>query len=492
MARTDELADLLGLLNLITDILRRFAETEPGHIDHAIDDALARIGVFTGVDRSYMFLLSDDGSTVDNTHEWCADGIEPQIDQRQAIPTDTVAIWMPRLRVGEHLYIPSVPDLPPDRWQERQVLEPQHILSLVTVPLLSEGELIGFIGGDSTIRAVGPSATAVLGWSETERLGTNYLDVVHREDHEQVAAALRASVDDLSQSATIPDHRVRHEDGTWRWMLATAVDLRDDPIIDGIILNAHDITSRKQAEAALQHQAKHDPLTGLANRTALLDRLSEALARTARIRAKGHPHATVAVVFLDIDRFNLINDSHGHRAGDQLLVEVGRRLRSTVRAGDTLARFGGDEFVVILDGVDDPEEATAATDRLLDSLTEPFEIDGQRHVVTASAGLVLSERAMQNSCCRMRTPRCPRRRATGRDASNSSMPPCAVTSVTAPNSATTCTTRSNAGSSTSPTSRWSTCRTVGCRGSRRCCGGCTPTTDRCHRPRSSRSPSNSV
>ena len=133
--------------------------------------------------------------------------------------------------------------------------------------------------------------------------------------------------------------------------------------------------------AEANHQAFHDPLTGLPNRTLFVDRLKQALSRAGR---SGHP---VGVLFLDLDGFKMINDSLGHAAGDELLVAVGRRLQSCVRAGDTASRFGGDEFAILLEGLVHSEDANAVADKILTELRTPFRLRSRRVKIDASVGI---------------------------------------------------------------------------------------------------------
>jgi len=158
---------------------------------------------------------------------------------------------------------------------------------------------------------------------------------------------------------------------------------------DGLLISAaiRDITDRKRAAAVLAHQAMHDPLTGLPNRALLGDRLDRALARA------GQHHSVVAVLFLDLDRFKLVNDSRGHAAGDRLLVAVAERLRDLVRSTDTVARFGGDEFVIVAEDGIDPYEARALADRVAQAFANPLSIDGEDLYVTASIGIALGSGA---------------------------------------------------------------------------------------------------
>jgi diguanylate cyclase (GGDEF)-like protein/PAS domain S-box-containing protein len=151
----------------------------------------------------------------------------------------------------------------------------------------------------------------------------------------------------------------------------------------GRVLCVQDITVRKQLEARLHRAALHDPLTDLPNRRLLLDRLEHGLALAERV------NTAVAVLFIDLDGFKLVNDSYGHQAGDQLLVRSADRLRGCLRDADTLARLGGDEFVVLLEGVSDSRQATASAQRMLHVLARPFKLDRATVHISASIGIAL-------------------------------------------------------------------------------------------------------
>jgi diguanylate cyclase (GGDEF)-like protein/PAS domain S-box-containing protein len=157
-----------------------------------------------------------------------------------------------------------------------------------------------------------------------------------------------------------------------------------------ILGSARDVSERRRVEERLLHQAFHDPLTGLPNRALFLDRLDRALARAARARY------AVAVMFLDLDGFKVVNDNFGHEAGDGLLVAVAGRLGGRLRSEDTVARFGGDEFTVLLQNVGGPSEAADVADRILEDLHEPFHLEGREHHVTASIGIALSTPAEED------------------------------------------------------------------------------------------------
>ena len=160
--------------------------------------------------------------------------------------------------------------------------------------------------------------------------------------------------------------------------------VRHRPMPDGGWVATHeDITEKRQAELKIEHMAHHDSLTGLANRVRLDDRLELALAQAARGRM-------VAVHHLDLDRFKAVNDTFGHQAGDRLLKIVASRLREVVRASDTIARMGGDEFVIVQSPISEPSEATLLAERAIAALAEPFEIDGHQSAVGTSVGIAVS------------------------------------------------------------------------------------------------------
>ena len=153
---------------------------------------------------------------------------------------------------------------------------------------------------------------------------------------------------------------------------------------DARLVVANDVTERLRAEQKLWHAAFYDALTGLPNRALFMERLGQ-----AQERARGRTGAGFAVLFLDLDRFKVVNDSMGHRAGDQLLVAIARRLDRIRRAGDTVARLGGDEFAFLVEGVDDPPAAGRVADRVQRELAQPFEINGQEVFTSASIGIAL-------------------------------------------------------------------------------------------------------
>ena len=178
------------------------------------------------------------------------------------------------------------------------------------------------------------------------------------------------------------EHRIRTDAGELRWVLSRGLALTDDTGVTRIVGSFTDVTDRRELEDRLRHQALYDSLTSLPNRMLLLDRLGVAMRRRHR-----QPEHRFAVLFIDLDGFKVINDSLGHVTGDKLLVGVAQRLLAFVRTGDTAARIGGDEFVVLLDDLGQNADVPSVTERLQDMLAVPFDIDGHRVAVTASIGI---------------------------------------------------------------------------------------------------------
>jgi diguanylate cyclase (GGDEF)-like protein/PAS domain S-box-containing protein len=243
----------------------------------------------------------------------------------------------------------------------------------------SDGVLV--LAETGRIRYASPAVERILGHDSAKTIDRPLTAAVHPADRETV----RRRVADVSASVggeTALELRARHADGSWRTLEAVAKNLLDDPAVNGIVVNYRDITERKALEQELTHQALHDELTGLANRSLFRDRLGHALARGTRGRR------TTAVLFLDLDDFKAVNDRLGHAAGDRLLVAIGGRLRGSTRAEDTVARLGGDEFAVIVEE-DDPAAIEVAAARVLAGLAAPVVLEQGEIVIRASIGIAV-------------------------------------------------------------------------------------------------------
>ena len=244
-------------------------------------------------------------------------------------------------------------------------------------------DLVVIVDGDLTFRYVSPSVEAILGHKTTHLIGRSLFEIVHPQE----TVRARAVLDDLlahPSKVVTGEFLARGADGGLRHFEATFNNLLEDVSVKGIVINARDITERKVLEQELAHQAFHDSLTNLANRALFLDRVQHALARSDR--ADG----PTAVLFLDVDDFKTINDSLGHLVGDQVLIELARRIRSCLRPGDTVARLGGDEFAILLEETG-PIDAVATAGRILTMVSRDLSIQRHAIVIQASIGVAVSQ-----------------------------------------------------------------------------------------------------
>ena len=224
----------------------------------------------------------------------------------------------------------------------------------------------------------------ILARSPTEFLGGTIFDLVLPEDHPVLTSAI--SQLKAGEPAVHPEVRGLHREGRDIWMSLDISLARDWQLhARNLIVQAQDISVRRVAEAELQHNAKHDALTKLANRAHFDDQLARAISRLQR-----HPDRRFAVMYLDLDRFKNVNDSLGHKAGDELLVEVARRMKATVRPTDTLARLGGDEFAILLEDMDRARGAVSLAERLQRELQKPFKLRSMELSSSASIGITFS------------------------------------------------------------------------------------------------------
>jgi diguanylate cyclase (GGDEF)-like protein/PAS domain S-box-containing protein len=212
-----------------------------------------------------------------------------------------------------------------------------------------------------------------------------WFELVHDDDVSRLRAALEAHLAGRTPHVQV-EHRIRHADGRWRWVLTRGVAIRDTTGAGTRIAGSMaDITDRRKAERQLQHDALHDPLTGLPNRTLFIDRVDQILQRAVR-----DPSVGCAVLFLDVDRFKLVNDSLSHAVGDQLLAALARRLADTLRPGDTVARIGGDEFVLLIGEIVNEDDAKIVAERIQAALGEPFSVGGHELAIASSIGIAHS------------------------------------------------------------------------------------------------------
>jgi len=246
-------------------------------------------------------------------------------------------------------------------------------------------DLITVLDANGIVTYQSPSIERVLGYRADEVEGTQFGWLLSEADRSRLDQLVAGDGGGSTDAHTFECSLV-HRDGTSLRFEVQHTDLLQDEHVGGIVLNGRDVSERKAFEEQLAHQAFHDPVTNLANRALFSDRVEHALMRSQR----GFPD--IAIVFIDLDDFKTVNDSLGHAAGDHVLQEVARRLQIAVRPTDTVARFGGDEFAVLLESVNDSAQAADAAARILHALEIPLEIDGKQVFPRASIGICLVDR----------------------------------------------------------------------------------------------------
>src|SRR5918997_208079 len=277
-------------------------------------------------------------------------------------------------------FVSQIQDVSERKKVEKVIIESEErFRSLVQ----NSSDIITILGADGTVHYVSPAVEKVTGYKPEEQQGTNAFGSVHPDDRDR---ALDTFAEVLKRPGLHPslEFRVPHKGGSWRYLEHVVNNLLDDPAVRGVVVNSWDVTERKALVEQLSYQAFHDLLTGLPNRELFLDRLQHALSRAKR---RG---SNVAVLFTDLDNFKVINDSLGHKAGDQLLIAVAERLKACLRPEDTAARLGGDEFTILVEDIASVGEAVQIAERIAEMLQPPFALDEQKVFATASIGIALN------------------------------------------------------------------------------------------------------
>ncbi len=282
----------------------------------------------------------------------------------------------------------------------RQLAERDQLFQLISE---NAADMIALVDSEGRRLYNSPAYEKVLGYSAEDLKTTSSFEQIHPDDRPRVVQAAEKAR--RSGQGERVEYRIRHKDGSWRTLESTASAIRNARgKTDKLVIVNRDITERKRAEELLAHNAFHDGLTSLPNRALFIDRLQHALTLSKR-----HANYKFAVLLIDIDEFKIVNDSLGHSAGDELLIQIGQRLKDSVRRvdtvsrprissapnwpnrdDDTLARLGGDEFTILLDDIRDPIEAVRVAERVQAELAAPFAINQQEIVISASIGIASS------------------------------------------------------------------------------------------------------
>ncbi|NNC78998.1 MAG: EAL domain-containing protein [Acidimicrobiales bacterium] len=245
-------------------------------------------------------------------------------------------------------------------------------------------DLAVLVDRTGTVVYASPAVERVLGHPPGTLDGIDVLELVHPDDLTLAYDTIATVLDTEGESRTV-QLRIAHGDASYRHLDIIANNMLDNTAVEGIVLNAKDVTDQVEAAAQLAAHTYRDDLTGLPNRTLLLERMRESLRRARERRL------LVGVLFLDLDRFNVVNESLGHAAGDDLLNEVASRIEGVIRPGDTVARLGGDEFAVIVGDMLRRGDAVVAARRIRKAVTQPISIGSDHTVVTTSIGIAIAD-----------------------------------------------------------------------------------------------------
>ena len=427
------------LLDILAHAANDFIALPTSASSGVIDRTLREVGELFMVDRAYLFEIHENGRQMSNTREWCAPGVSPERENLQDLPTDICDWWMGMLRTGQAINLASLDELPAEARGSRAILEPQGIQSLLALPLIRDGRLTGFVGFDHvrSRRVWGPVEVAILkllvgffGQSfERARAEQRLLLAATVFDHAhegifvtdanqkilevnpgftQITGYTRQdAVGQTPQLLSSNTHEPAFYEALWKSVLTTGHwrgEIRNlrksgEPYLETLTISAvhgdhggvthyvgvfQDITQLKRQQERLQYMAYNDHLTDLPNRAQLARTMTQTLAQSQR------SGDMVAVCYLDLDHFKPVNDRHGHDAGDRLLQETARRLKSALRGGDTVARLGGDEFAMLLQGLTSEADCREVLDRVIKCVREPFPITPEMsETLSASIGVRL-------------------------------------------------------------------------------------------------------
>ncbi|MCK9238341.1 MAG: bacteriohemerythrin [Thiopseudomonas sp.] len=427
---------------LISEFAADFMASTSQDFDAAINRALQRSGEYMQAERTYVFLLTSDGRRLNNTHEWCAAGIEPEIENLQGVPSSALPWWWSQFQDVGYVLVPRVSDMPPEAKNEYQILESQGIQSVCVYPLHVGKQLVGFMGCDSVTeerywgaevikflslmsdlfgislehrqlllkrelaieQLERAEALAQLGhwridyatkevlWSQQifrlfERDANSYrpnlesyLELVHPDDRVALYRSYESAADTLSQLHL--EHRLLLNEGKVKHVEIRG---RFERTAEGRLVVAEgtvqDVTEKVQHRDSLHRLAYHDSLTGLPNRRAIEKTLLDEMDYCQR------QERSLVVALLDLDNFREINDQHGAVVGDALLRTLAQRIRRAFVDTAMIARVGGDEFVVLFSQLQPDDNYFQQLNRLLTVINQPITVEGVSIVLQASMGV---------------------------------------------------------------------------------------------------------
>lgn len=443
---------LQAFRDILLTVAQTFIQTTDENVDVNLNWVLQQVGEYLQVDRSYIFLFDWARQTMTNTHEWCAAGISPQIQNLQDIPNNVLPEWMDSLRKDPYILIPSVADLPPEWGKVKEILEAQDIQSLLVMPITTPDELIGFVGFDSvrmkrswqedeikvltilsnhlasyferrkaelalqTSQAqyqllaenvsdviftldlnnqftfVSPSVLNLTGYTADEIEYIHLHDLLTSESFEATQRFLAQEMAPQKLAtlnpATPPMHSIELEIRCKNGQ-TRGIEVRLNPFFNERGQVAGMVGSARDIS---ERQQARRVLEYMATHDALTGLPNRGLFQDRldhAIKRASREKTNLAVMLLDLDHFKRINDECGHLKGDEVLQEVARRLLSCLRESDTVARMGGDEFTIIIEDLTNPAFAARVAQKLLDVLHQPYLVDERTWEISASLGISL-------------------------------------------------------------------------------------------------------
>jgi diguanylate cyclase (GGDEF)-like protein/PAS domain S-box-containing protein len=376
-------------------LLDRFFSSGEAHHEHLDETAGALESYQAALDREFGFLIEGDLKAAEEVDKA---EVGPAFERLSEVIGNTIlmnerdAAKMSRTAsMTEGLVVTLVVLLA--GWLLRRLERSRRLTALVAaeqralretnVLVKHASDIIARLDRNGAAQFLSPAVESILGGQPKDLLRQTFWSHVHPGDSEHARHFHEQLLKQPGRGQLLELNFV-HRNGSKRVLELRGTNLLDDPEVGAIVLNARDITERKRLEGRLEQQALHDALTGFPNRRLFVDRLEHALSRSHRHRQP------VAVMFLDLDRFKLINDTLGHDMGDRLLMMVADRIKVCLRVEDTVARLGGDEFTVLIEEVTDQYSPVEVAKRIIAVFEEPFDLSGHEVTVGTSIGIVQS------------------------------------------------------------------------------------------------------